>query len=75
MPSIAHLKPHPIPVPEAQECPADCDLSRSVLCWLRVPGELLADLAAGCGSDDAEVLRADLRATARRIDALIDFDR
>jgi hypothetical protein len=42
---------------------------------LRRERELRADLAAAPGSDDAEVLSADLRATERRIDALIAFGR
>jgi hypothetical protein len=46
-----------------------------ILCWHRRRRELLADLAAARGSADAEVLRADLAAAERTIDALIAFGR
>ena len=75
MPSIAYPKPPPIPVPLGQQCPASCDLSQTVICWLRRHRELLSGLAAARGSDDAEVLRADLRAAEGQIDALIEFGR
>jgi hypothetical protein len=46
-----------------------------ILCWLRRERELRADLAATRGSTDAEVVRVDLAAAERQIDALIDFGR
>jgi hypothetical protein len=46
-----------------------------IQCWLHRERELRADLVAARGSDDAEVLRADLRAAERTIDRLIDFGR
>ena len=75
MASLTRPKPHPIPVPPADACPAGCTLSETIACWLRRSRELRADLAAARGSDDAEVLRADLSAADRTIDALIDFGR
>jgi hypothetical protein len=46
-----------------------------IQCWLRRERELRADLAAARGSDDAEVLWANLRAAESRIDALIALGR
>lgn len=65
----------PISVPAADTCPVGCDLPDMIQCWLRHEREVRADLVVARGSDDSEVLRADLRAAERRIDALIDFGR
>ena len=75
MPSIAYPKPHPIPVPLVEQCPAGCDLPTMILCWLRRSRELRADLAAAGDSDEAEVLHADLAAAECTIDAHIDLGR
>jgi hypothetical protein len=75
MASLTHAKPKRIPVPAIDECPAGCDLSRTLLCWLRRRRELRADLAAAPESHDAEVLCYDLRAAERRIDRRIEFGR
>jgi hypothetical protein len=75
MASLTHVKPHPIPVPVVEQCPAGCTLSETIECWLRRSRELRADLAAARGSDDAEVLAGDLAAAESRIDALIAFGR
>jgi hypothetical protein len=72
---IAYPKPTRVPILVTHECPAGCDLPDMVLCWLRRERELRADLVAARGSDDAEVLRADLRAAESRIDALIALGR
>ena len=74
---LRHPNPErdPIPVPAADECPAGCDLADTIACWLRRRRELRVDLAAARGSDDAEVLAADLRAAERQLDALIAFGR
>jgi hypothetical protein len=77
----ARILPHPntehepTRVPVTEECPAGCALSETIACWLRRRLELRADLTAACGSDDAEVLAADLRAAERQIYALIAFGR
>jgi hypothetical protein len=52
-------------------CPADCALPEAILCWLRHERELRADLAGALGSPDADVLRADLAAAERQIDAML----
>lgn len=54
-----------------------CGLSDQVACWLRHERALHADLAAACTADspDAEVVRADLAAAGRTIDALIAVGR
>ena len=75
MPSIAYSNPQPIPVPAVDECPAGCTLSEKIACWLRHERELRADLTAAHGSDDADVLHADLRAAESRIDVLIALGR
>ena len=72
---IAQCEPTPISPSIHEHCSAGCDLADATLCWLRRERELRLDLAAACGSDDAEVLAADLRAAERRIDALIAFGR
>jgi hypothetical protein len=75
MTSIAYRKPKLISIPTVEQCPAGCTVSETIACYLRHERELRADLAAARGSDDAEVLRADLRAAERRIDELVDFGR
>jgi hypothetical protein len=50
-------------------------LSETIKCWLHRSRLLRADLAAARGSDDAEVLAADLAAAERQIDTLIVFGR
>lgn len=66
---------HPVPPPTAHTCPAGCDLPDMILCWLRRERELRADMAAARGSDEAEVLAADLDAAEREIDSLIALGR
>jgi hypothetical protein len=73
MASLTYTKPQPIPVPVASDCSAGCDLGRAVRGWLFGRRELLADLAAARGRDDAEVLRTDLAPAKRRVDARIEF--
>ena len=75
MSSIAYPLPHPMPVPVTHECPAGCPLAETILCWRRYEREVRSDLAAARGCDDADVLRADLAAAERQIDALIAFGR
>ena len=75
MTSISYARPIRIPNTLAVECPGGCDLADMIACWLRRERELRADLATARGSDDAEVLRADLRAAERHIDALIETGR
>jgi hypothetical protein len=70
---IAQRKPHSIPHPATGTCPAGCTLSETIGCWLQRRRELVADLAAARGSDDAEVLAGDLAAAERTIDVLIGF--
>jgi hypothetical protein len=74
---IVHVEHEPtrIPVTLAEQCPAGCDLSAQIACWLRRERELRGDLAASGDSPDAEVLRSDLAAAERRIDMLIEFGR
>jgi hypothetical protein len=73
MPIIAYPKPQPLPHPATGTCTAGCSLSETITCWLRRRRELVADLAAAPGSDDAEVLAGDLAAAERAIDVLIGF--
>lgn len=75
--TLPESKTSPIPLPVDDRCPAGCDVSSALLCWLRRRRELLTDLAAarGSASPDVEVLHADLVDADRRIDGLIAFGR
>ena len=69
--SIAHRPETSAPV--GVHYPAGCDLADAARCWLRHERQLRADAttATVSRSPDAEVLRADLRAAERHIDALL----
>jgi hypothetical protein len=69
--SIAHWSETFAPM--QWHCPASCTLSDMVRCWRDLERRLRVDLVAATvsRSPDAEVLRADLRAAERHIDALL----